>query len=44
MNYKELREIIGELKKELGGIIRIQDIYNTLDILKANVAPKGIFA
>lgn len=41
-NSRDLREVIMEFRKEVGGA-KIHDIYATLDIIKANVAPKGIF-
>ncbi len=42
-NSKDLREVIMKFRNELGDMIKIQDIYTTLEVLKANIAPKGIF-
>ncbi len=42
-NSVELREVILEIKNYLGTGIKIHDIYSSIDILKPNIAPKGVF-
>lgn len=42
-NSFELREIIIDLRKEFEGVMKIQDIYTTLEVLKSDIAPTGLF-
>ncbi|MEK6792432.1 MAG: Lrp/AsnC family transcriptional regulator [Nanoarchaeota archaeon] len=42
-NSHGLREIIMELRKEFGNIMRIQDVYSTFEVIKADITPAGIF-
>jgi DNA-binding Lrp family transcriptional regulator len=42
-NSKELREIIMEFRNNLGRMMIIHDVYHTLEIVKANIASKGVF-
>jgi Lrp/AsnC family transcriptional regulator, leucine-responsive regulatory protein len=43
-NSKDLRDIIMEFRNKFGTWIKIHDIYTNLEIMKANIAPKGIFS
>jgi len=42
-NSKDLREVIVEFRTGLGKMMKIQDIYTNVEILKGDIAPKGIF-
>lgn len=42
-NSRELREIITDFRNNIGRMMIIHDVYHTLEIVKANMASKGIF-
>ena len=39
----QLRKIILELKKNFGELIKIHDMYVVGEVIKDNIAPKGMF-
>jgi DNA-binding Lrp family transcriptional regulator len=42
-NSRELRKFLIELREEAGNIVKIRDIFTNSEILKPDVAPKGVF-
>lgn len=42
-NSRDLREVIMGFRNGFGGMMQIYDIFNNIEILKANVIPRGVF-
>ncbi|MEK6855838.1 MAG: Lrp/AsnC family transcriptional regulator [Nanoarchaeota archaeon] len=42
-NSSDLRNVILDIRNELGTMIKIEDIFSNVEILKPDVAPEGVF-